>query len=143
MQKKPAWLPFAILSWLLISAGCATTPPDIPACEHLSSRVYTDPKTGHDMLEPSPACFAAIGEMECGHCVWIMSGKEAIIGEKPGTWFNGKPWSKLKEQSVYMPAEESYAPLAAYAINACKKMNCSNDVNRFKVKLNSLKATTK
>lgn len=95
------------------------------------------------MLEPSPACWMSIGEFECGHCVWIMSGKEAFVGEKPGTWINGKSWSKLKSQSVYLPAEESYAPLAAFAINACKKLNCSGDATKFKVKLDGLKAVPK
>lgn len=142
MLKPTGWLLSAILLCSLTS-GCATVPPDVPACEHMSSRIYQDPQSGHDMLEPSPACWSAIGEFECGHCVWIMSGKEAIIGEKPGSWLNGKPWSKVKAQSVYMPAEESYGPMAAYAINACRKMHCDKDVEKFKVKLESLKATTR
>jgi len=79
-----------------------------------------------------------IGEPECGHCVWVVEGQEAFLGEGRGHWWNGKPWSQLRRESVYLPAQESYAPLATYIINACKKMNCSDDVTKFKVKLDSL-----
>lgn len=79
-----------------------------------------------------------IGEPECGHCVWIVSGKEAFIGENQGHWLNGKTWSKIRSQSAYLPAVESYAPLATYIINSCKKMGCDSDVEKFKVKLDSL-----
>lgn len=80
----------------------------------------------------------AIGEPECGHCVFIVSGKELFLGEKEPNLLNGKPWSKLRQQAVYLPAQESYAPLSTYIINACKKMGCNTDVDRFRVKLNSL-----
>lgn len=131
------WQHFAILSWLLIS-GCAPTPPDVPACEHMAQRLATDPVTGHMLLTPSPTCMKQISEPECGHCVYIVSGKEVFLGEQAGHWLNGKPWSKLRQTSVYLPVAESYAPLATYIINACKKMNCSDDVDKFKVKLDSL-----
>lgn len=79
-----------------------------------------------------------INEPECGHCVRIVSGEEFFVGESPDHWFNKKPWSLLRRQSVLLPAEESYAPLAAYVINSCKKMGCSHEVTRFKVKLDAL-----
>lgn len=137
MLNKLKWQPFAILSWLLISA-CTPSPPDVPACEHLAQRLTTDATTGHMVLSPSPTCMKQIAEPECGHCVYIVSGKELFLGEKKGHWLNGKPWSELRKQSVYLPSAESYAPLASYIINACKKMNCSQDVEKFKVKLDSL-----
>lgn len=76
-----------------------------------------------------------IQEPECGHCVLIVSNAEFFVGENPEHFFNGKSWSQLRNESVYLPAKESYAPLAAYMINACKKNNCSSEVERFKVKL--------
>jgi hypothetical protein len=95
-----------------------------------------NPVNGHIELRPSPTCMKHIGEPECGYGLYIISGREVYVGEK--TLFNGKPWSALKAQSVLLPAEESYSPLAAYIINACKKMNCSDQVTRFKVKLDAL-----
>lgn len=135
LNKKRCW-PFAILSWLLIE-GCAPQPPDVPACEHLNQRLAQD-EQGHLILHPSPTCFKQIGEPECGHCVYIVSGKELFLGEGKEHQLNGVPWSKVRQTSIYLPAKESYAPLATYIINACKKMNCSDDVTRFKVKLDSL-----
>jgi hypothetical protein len=79
-----------------------------------------------------------IGEMSCGHCVYVVSGKEIFIGENAPNQLNGKPWSAIKEEAVYLPAVESYAPLASYIINSCEKMNCNKQVTAFKVKLNSL-----
>ena len=135
MQSKIRWSLFAISSWLLIS--CAT-PPNVFVFEHLEARLTTDPKTGHTMLTPSPACMRAVKEMECGHGVSIVSGDEIFVGEAEKFRFNGKPWSQLRSESVYLPAEESYAPLAKYIINSCKQNNCDEQVNRFKVKLDSL-----
>lgn len=90
------------------------------------------------MLSSSPTCMKQISEPECGHGVSIMLGREIFVGEGAGHWMNGKPWSKLRQQSVYLPAAESYAPLATYVINSCEKMGCSGDVTKFKVKLDSL-----
>lgn len=137
MLKKLRWPLFVLSLWLPLSA-CAPKPPDVPACENLGPRFYTEAGTGHLMLEPSPTCMEKVSEPECGHCVTIMSGQEFFVGEKAPHLFNGKPWSTLKAQSVMLPAAESYAPLAAYIINACKKMNCSDDVNRFKIRLGRL-----
>ncbi len=80
---------------------------------------------------------AAIKEVECGHGVSIVKGREIYVGEK--TLFSGKPWSQLKKESVYVPAVESYSPLATYIINTCKKDNCNDDLTRYKVKIDSLK----
>lgn len=163
-----------LLACILLTA--CTKPPDVPVCEQLSQRIATDGVTGHELLTPSPTCILQLGEAECGHCVWIVSGMERFIGEEkkdialqilsdtgkkdPGgkailawitqtdssgktvmvsSWLNGtKSWSKLKEESAYLPAVESYAPLSTYIINSCNKMHCSDQVDRFKVKLDSL-----
>jgi hypothetical protein len=141
MLRKKKW-PLLGISFALLISACAPTPPDVPACEHLSQRLENQLPTGHLILTPSPTCMKQIGERECGHCVYIVSGKEIFVGENEKTWLNHKPWSKLKASAVYLPAQESYAPLAAYIIDACKKMDCSDDVDKFKVKLDSLNGVT-
>ncbi len=137
MPRNFKW-PLLVI-WCALQISCAPKPPDVPACEHLAQRLTTDPVTGHLLLSPSPTCLREIQEPECGHCVFIVSGNEMFVGENNGHWFNGKPWSVLRQQSVYLPAEESYAPLAEYIINACKKMGCSEDVTKFKSRLGFLK----
>jgi hypothetical protein len=79
-----------------------------------------------------------IKEPSCGHCVFIVSGKELFIGEKPEHYLDKKPWSTIVQTSVMLPAIESYSPLSKYIINSCKKMNCNDQVDRFKIKLDSL-----
>lgn len=55
------------------------------------------------------------------------------------TWLNDKkPWSLVKEESIYLPAVESYAPLSTHIINECQKIKCSAQVDAFKIKLDSL-----
>lgn len=131
-------MPLLILSVLI--TNCAPKPPDVPVCEHLEPRIhYAD--TGHLISSPSPACMKEIGEPECGHCVYIVTGREVYIGEKEVNRLNGKTWSDLRNSSVLLPAIESYGPLAEYLINTCKQSNCSGDLTRFKVKLDSLKLT--
>ncbi len=130
-------LSFAILFCSLIS--CAPQPPDVPVFEHLHQRISHDPVTDHLLLTPDPVCLEEIGEAECGHGVFIISGKEIFIGEKKEHWFNGKPWSQLKSESIFVPAVESYAPMATYMINSCEKLKCNDDVDRFRVKFDSLR----
>lgn len=77
-----------------------------------------------------------IKEPECGHGVSIVTGTEIFVGEK--TLFNKKPWSQLKRESIYVPAVESYAPITEYIINSCKQANCNDQVDAYRVKLNSL-----
>lgn len=127
-----------LFMWACILSSCTPKPPNVPACEHLAQRLSTDPKTGHMILSPSPTCMKHISEPECGHCVMIISGVEFFVGESTAVQLKGKPWSKIRQESVYLPAVESYAPLSAYVIDACKKMNCSDDVDAFKIKLDSL-----
>lgn len=141
MLKKKKWSLFAISLFCLSS--CTPKPPDVPACEHLGQHLSNDPATGHLLLNPSPTCMEEIGEPECGHCVFIRSGNIFFVGEKEGHLYNKKPWSKLRQQSVYLPAEESYAPLAAYIIDSCKKMHCSEELEKFRIKLNSLNGVAK
>lgn len=121
-----------ILSFLLTSCG-KLQPPDVPVCAALSQRLTIDPITKHIMLAPSPTCIKQIGETQCGHCTYIVSGKEVFVGESKVTYLNGKPWSQIRDESILVPAEEAYSPLAAYMINVCKKMKCSDELTRFKV----------
>lgn len=123
---------------LLLSA-CVPNPPDVPVCERLTQRLAKDPKTDHLILTPSPTCMEKIGEPECGHCTYIVSGKEVYIGEKK--FLGKKPWSQIQRESVLVPAKESYAPLARYIIDSCEKMNCNDDVQRFRVKVETLGVT--
>lgn len=81
---------------------------------------------------------AQISEMACGHGVSIMTGAEIYVGDAAQHLYKGKPWSALKAESVYVPAVESYAPLATYLINTCKRFNCNTELDAFRVKLNSL-----
>lgn len=81
----------------------------------------------------------AIGEFECGHGVYLLSKQEIYVGENPKTWYNKKSWSRLKRESVIVPAQESYAPLAVYMINACEQMNCMDEVTRYRIRLDELK----
>lgn len=108
----------------------------MPACEELTQHIVVDPVSGHSILKPSPTCQSKIGEDLCGHCVYIVSGKEIFVGEK--TKLNGKAWSEIKSESVLMPAVESYAPLSTFIINTCKKMNCSSTVDAFVIKIGTL-----
>lgn len=126
-----------MLSFMLLSA-CAPKPPDVFVFEYLAQHLANDPATGHLLLTPSPACMKQIQEVECGHGVSIVSGTEIFIGEEKAHWFKNKPWSQIKRESVYVPAVESYAPLAAYIIDSCKKMKCSDQVDAFRIKLDSL-----
>lgn len=128
-----------ILFSIFILSAC-DSPPDVPVFEDLQPHMGTNPANGHIELRPDPACEKAIKEPACGHGVYIMSKKEIFVGEQKANYFNGKPWSVLKAQSIYLPAQESYAPLATYIINQCKKSNCSDQVDRFKVRLDELKS---
>lgn len=134
-MSKKKWL---LLLFLLLLVSCAVSPPDVAVFENLTQHLSTDPKTGHLILKPSPACLKAIGEFECLHGIYILSKREIFVGENKLHWFHGKPASQMKRESILVPAEESYAPLATYIINSCKKMNCDDQVTRFKVKLDEL-----
>jgi hypothetical protein len=138
-MKKPSKMKSKlsiILCALLLS--CVPKPPDVPVCEDLKEQIMIDPVTGHMFETPSPTCKKQIGEASCGHCTYIVSGKEIYIGDSEVHRFNSKAWSQIRAESILVPAQESYAPIAAYMINSCKKMNCNNDVARFKVKFDSL-----
>lgn len=144
MPKLHKWLLSGILLWSLIEAtACTPEPPDVPAFESLTQRLVTDPITGHLLLSPSPTCIEKIGEAECCHGVFIMSRKEIFVGEGPFALYNGKGCKELLAESVHLPAKESYAPLATYIINACKKMNCNSQVDRFLIPINMLSGVMK
>lgn len=121
---------------LLASCKSLPPPPDIYVFGDLKTYMTKDPVTGHVLLKPNPVCVKKIGEPECGHGISIVTGKEVYIGEK--VLFNKKKWSDLRTQSILLPAEESYAPLATYLINSCKKFDCSEDITKFKIKIDSV-----
>lgn len=138
-MKKQSSRKFLVLMLLSLSLiRCTPTPPDVPVCENLEQHLGTDPVTKHLILKPSPTCMKQLGEPECGHCTWIMSKKEAYVGEGAKFLLSGKKWSQIKAESIYVPAIESYSPIAQYIINSCEKMNCSDQVDLFKVKIDSL-----
>lgn len=136
LNKLKFWL--LTVSFLSLT-NCATKPPDVFVFKHLNQRLATDPTTGHLLLRPSPTCMKEIKEVECGRGRSIVSGKVVFVGEDKKTWFSGKPWSQLRRESILVPAEESYAPMATYFINSCKAAGCSDEVTRFKVKVDSVK----
>lgn len=127
---------FLVLALCLV--GCSSPPPDVMVFEYLQPHLSTDPVNSHLVLTASPTCLAKIGESECGHGVSIVTGTEVFVGEGPLHLYKGKKWSELRAESVYVPAVESYAPLSAYMIDMCKKMDCSSQVDAFRIKLNSL-----
>ena len=132
-------LKLLLLPLLYLSlTNCTPNIPDVPVCEPLDQWTSVDAKTGHTLLNPSPTCETEVGEASCGHCIFIVSQKEAFVGEGAKHLLLGKKWSELKTESAYLPAKESYAPLATYIINACKKMNCNAQVTKFKVQLDHL-----
>lgn len=137
-MKRLGWLLSGLLSLSLLNACDGAKIDDVPACEHMAQRLVKNPTNGHLLLRPSPTCMEKIGEVECGHCVRIISQKEFFVGEETKNHFNGKPWSQLRSESIYLPAEESYGPLSVSLINLCKKTKCNEEVTRFKVKLNVL-----
>lgn len=136
MPRKLNFLIFAILLCSLIS--CATTPPDVYVFRGLDERITVDPVSGHTLWSPDPLCMQNIQEASCAYGVSIVTGKEIWVGELPAHLYNKKPWSQLRGESVYLPAEESYAPLSAFLINTCKQDGCNDTIDRFKVKLDSL-----
>jgi len=135
-RNKTRWLPL-IASCASLS-NCATKPPDVPVCEDLVPRLSQDKETGHIVQTASPTCAREVGEISCGHCVLVVSGREFFVGEGKDHLLNGKPWSQIKASSVLLPAVESYAPLAEYVLDSCKRVNCDSDVTRFTVKLDAI-----
>ncbi len=96
-------------------------------------------KIGDTLVKrPNPVCMDEIGEAECGYCRYTISDKVIYVGEQPEHQFNSKPWSKLKKHAILFPAEESYAPMKAFGINACKSMgSCNKDIAKWRIKLDS------
>lgn len=132
MQKKQRLRLFAILFCSLMPS-CATVPPDAPAFHELEERIEYDPITNHVFKRPSPECEKAIQEPSCGYGVYMISGKEVFIGNAKGHDLNGKTWDQIKAESVLLPAQESFAPLADYVINSCEQTHCNEQIDRFRV----------
>jgi len=121
MRKRVNLKPFAASFWCLVLSNCATRPmpPDVFACHSLKSTLATDPETGHTMLKPSPTCMREVNEPDCGLCVRVVSGGAFYVGNSEGHLYKGKAWHELYEESILFPAEESYAPLAAFLMTKC------------------------
>ena len=134
MQKLNKLKSKLLIILCVFQISCAKAPPDIPVCGLLKQYMAQD-ENGHMILKPSPACMSAINESECLHCTNVVSGKETFVGEVSPHFLNGKSMTQIIEESIYVPAVESYAPLSAYIINECKLANCSDKVDRFKVKV--------
>lgn len=145
----------SVRKWLLLIGLCLTLnscagmqPPDVPGCTPLNSKLVKWsppmlPATRADGLvyRPNPVCMSEIGEGDCGYCTFTISEKSIFVGEKPEHHFNKKPWSQLRKKCVLFPAQESYAPLKAFAINACKQMGslgACKDIAKWRIKLDSL-----
>ncbi len=127
-----------ILCAFQISCSSIPKPPDVPVCKHQAQRVWTNPDDGRLYVKPSPVCMKEVGEPECGVCATIVTGKTFYVGEASVHHFNAKPWSQLRRESILVPSVESYAPLSTYIINSCKKLKCSDEVTRFKVKVDAV-----
>lgn len=123
-----------------LTASCTSTPPDIAACKPLDKLVFVDKNSGSTRTVPSPTCQKNIQEDECGYCVRIVSGNSFFVGEAKAHQFSGKPWSQLRSESIYLPAAESYSPLAAYILKVCAEDGCSTQLTKFKTKIDALKA---
>ena len=121
-----------LISCALLGSGCIEL-PDVPACRDIPSRVVN--REGRVFVEASPLCWEHTQELSCGHCVYIKSGREVFVGESEKTRLFGKKWSELRDQSVLLPAAESYAPLSVYLINSCKRLKCDGSVEKFLVKI--------
>lgn len=147
MLNAKKWTPLVTLC-LLLSSCAGLQPPDVIGCTGLDSKLVKWrppmlPASRSDGLvyRPNPVCMAEIGEGDCGFCTFTVSEKNVFVGEKPEHHFKGKPWSQLKKKSVLLPAAESYAPLKAFAVNACKQMGsvgACRDIAKWRIKLDSL-----
>jgi hypothetical protein len=137
------------MKWLLLVislnllTNCAVQPPNVPLFIELGQHIVKDPITGDILLKPSPTCYEKIHELECLYGIYTMDGKEVFVGNNPINYFNGKSADQIKEESLLAPSIETYAPIATYIINSCKALNCSSDVTKFKVKIDSLKGALK
>lgn len=116
-------LPLLISLSLCLLSCCTPNIPNVYVFQELDPFTSIDPTTGDTILNPSPACEAAIQEPLCGHGTAIISGSEIYVGETH--LYEGKKWSELKAESILVPAIESYAPLEIFMINSCKKTKCS------------------
>lgn len=134
------------LKWMLLPLSmllfaCSPSPPDVPVCGDLKQKLSKDPITNHLILTPNPVCEEKIAEIECGHCTYIVSGNEIYIGEDKKNWVDlgkgKKSWSQISDEAIRVPAE-SYEKIAEYMINSCEKTGCNADLNRFKVKIDSV-----
>lgn len=131
------------ICWFVLAASltACVVPPDVPVCRALEPKLEKQyvPGVGDILVErPNPTCQKAIGEPTCGFCVWTISDKTAYIGENQKTRLFKKPWSTIRREAILTPPE-TYARLKGFVIDICKKSgDCSKDISRWRLKLNSL-----
>jgi len=137
-----------ISSAILFSAvlsGCVT-PPDAPFCRPLEMRKEVKDVEGVGRVvlnRPNPVCQKEIGEPTCGYCVWSISDTTKYVGEAKATHLFKKPWSQIKSEAILAPPE-SYAKVKEFVINICKKTEeCSRNITRWRLKLNSLEPASR
>lgn len=126
----------------LFNFGCSgLSVPDVPIGRSLDP-IYIKRIDGfgievHDK-RPNPVCMKEISEPECGFFSWTVSDKIQFVGEKKETWMNGLPWSKVKEESLFLPIE-SMQKIKESFIVGCKKYGCSNaDISKWRIKMDSV-----
>lgn len=140
-----------ILLISLSSTGCKMYPTiktdvaDVPICRVLHTKTETKdvPNIGKVSIQrPNPKCMKEIGEPFCGYCVWTVSDKFQYVGNE---WNHLLQLGKKKktintviEEAGIIPAE-STAAIKASVIIICKNTGaCSQEVDRWRVKLDSL-----
>lgn len=135
---RPTKVFFALIALSLNS--CVSVPPDGPVCRPLIERVI-EQKDAFGVItkvvRPNPKCMKACGEPRCGFCVWMMSDRTQYVAEAKKFHLYGKPWSQIQQESTIVPSE-FMARLNAHLIKVCKETNCDQQVNRWRVKWDSL-----
>jgi len=130
---------FFALTALLLSS-CVSVPPDGPVCRPLVERVIEQKDAFGvvtKIVRPNPKCMKSCGEARCGYCVWMMSDRTQYVGEDKKFWLYGKPWSQIQQEATVVPSE-FMARLNAHMIKACKESGCDQQVNKWRVKWDSL-----
>lgn len=93
---------FLLLS-LLLEAGCATKPPDVPICTELS--------------------------MTRGFCTNTISDKSFFVDEE--NKLNGLSWWELRPTMVQVPIT-SWVEIKTFIIKVCKeKNNCGDQISNW------------
>lgn len=132
---------FIYIMFLYVLVGCSGIPiPDVPIGRPLD-QIYIQGRDAFGIMvyhkRPNPLCMKEINEPECGFYAWTVSDRTQYVGESPKTYLLGKPWSKLRLESLTLPTE-SLARIKESLMIACKQHKCSNpEVAKWRVKLDA------